>query len=210
MKLNSIDRKTLNIALPLILSNITIPLVGFVDNLVMGHLGSSIYIGAIGIGSIIISYILFSFGFIKSITTGHISQTNGLGDYEKLFTSLSQIFVITFIISFLIILLRTNIIDLSMQLMDASASVKENSTIYLEYRIWSVPAIFLRDILIGYLIGIQLFEDQTKFIQKLLDNKLLTIRAAENVIRILPPLNVRKKEIDLALKIIKKVCLNYK
>ncbi len=63
---------------------------------------------------------------------------------------------------------------------------------------------------VGLLIGIQLFEDQTKFIQKLLDNKLLTIRAAENVIRILPPLNVRKKEIDLALKIIKKVCLNYK
>ena len=63
---------------------------------------------------------------------------------------------------------------------------------------------------VGLLIGIQLFEDQTKFIQKLMDNKLLTIRAAENVIRILPPLNVRKKEIDLALKIIKKVCLNYK
>ena len=47
-------------------------------------------------------------------------------------------------------------------------------------------------------------------IQMLMDNKLLTIRAAENVIRILPPLNVKKKEIDLALKIIKKVCLTYK
>ena len=59
---------------------------------------------------------------------------------------------------------------------------------------------------VGYLIGLQLFFDQTKFIQKLMDNKLLTIRAAENVIRILPPLNVRKKELDQALKIIKKVC----
>ena len=49
-------------------------------------------------------------------------------------------------------------------------------------------------------------QDQTKFIKKLMDNKLLTIRAAENVIRILPPLNVKKSEIDLALKIIKKVC----
>jgi len=63
---------------------------------------------------------------------------------------------------------------------------------------------------IGFLIGIQLFHDQTNFIQKLMDNKLLTIRAAENVIRILPPLNVKKKEINLALKIIKKVCLTYK
>ncbi len=63
---------------------------------------------------------------------------------------------------------------------------------------------------VGFLIGLQLFNDQTKFIQKLMDDKLLTIRAAENVIRILPPLNVKKQEIDLALKTIKKVCLTYK
>jgi acetylornithine/N-succinyldiaminopimelate aminotransferase len=58
----------------------------------------------------------------------------------------------------------------------------------------------------GLLIGIQLKTDQTKFIKKLMDKKLLTIRAAENVVRVLPPLNVRKIEINLALKIIKKVC----
>jgi acetylornithine/N-succinyldiaminopimelate aminotransferase len=60
---------------------------------------------------------------------------------------------------------------------------------------------------VGLLIGLKLHTDQTKFIQKLMDNKLLTIRAAENVIRILPPLNVKKKEIDLSIKIIRKVCL---
>ena len=62
----------------------------------------------------------------------------------------------------------------------------------------------------GYLIGIQLHKDQTKFIQKLMDKKLLTIRAAENVIRILPPLNVKKNELDAALKIINKVCTELK
>ena len=59
---------------------------------------------------------------------------------------------------------------------------------------------------IGLLIGLQLFHDQTNFIKKLMENKLLTIRASENVIRILPPLNVKKREIDMALKIINKVC----
>ena len=59
---------------------------------------------------------------------------------------------------------------------------------------------------VGLLIGLQLFKDQTEFIKKLMENKLLTIRAAENVIRILPPLNVKKREIDIALKIIRKVC----
>ena len=62
----------------------------------------------------------------------------------------------------------------------------------------------------GLLIGIQLHTDQTKFIKKLMDNKLLTIRAAENVVRILPPLNVKKNEIDLAIKIIDKVCSEIK
>ena len=63
---------------------------------------------------------------------------------------------------------------------------------------------------VGLLIGLQLFDDQTKFINKLMINKLLTIRAAENVVRILPPLNVKKSEIDLALKIINKVCKEIK
>ena len=59
----------------------------------------------------------------------------------------------------------------------------------------------------GLLIGIQLHTDQTNFIKKLMDNKLLTIRAAENIVRILPPLNVKKNEIDQAIKVIKKVCI---
>ena len=62
----------------------------------------------------------------------------------------------------------------------------------------------------GLLIGIQLFKDQNKFIKELMKNKLLTIRAAENVVRILPPLNVKKKDIDLAVTILKKVCKTYK
>ena len=61
----------------------------------------------------------------------------------------------------------------------------------------------------GFLIGLQLHKDQTDFIKKLMDYKLLTIRAAENVVRILPPLNVKKSELDLAITIIKKVCANY-
>ena len=62
----------------------------------------------------------------------------------------------------------------------------------------------------GLLIGIQLHKDQTVFIKKLMDKKLLTIRAAENVVRVLPPLNVKKKEIDQAIKIINKVCTELK
>ena len=62
---------------------------------------------------------------------------------------------------------------------------------------------------IGFLIGLQFFNDPTKFIKKLQDNNLLTIRSGENTIRILPPLNVKKSEIDIAIKIIRKVCKEF-
>jgi len=61
----------------------------------------------------------------------------------------------------------------------------------------------------GFLIGLQLYDNQNQFIKKLMDNKLLTIKAAENVIRILPPLNVKKSELNIALRIINKVCSTY-
>ncbi len=61
----------------------------------------------------------------------------------------------------------------------------------------------------GFLIGLQVYNDQIGFIKKLMDNRLLTIKASENVIRILPPLNVRKSEIDEAIKILNKVCSTY-
>ena len=62
----------------------------------------------------------------------------------------------------------------------------------------------------GLLLGLCLYNDQTNFIKKLLNNKLLTVRAAENVVRLLPPLNVTKQEINIGLKIIDKVCKNYR
>ena len=60
-----------------------------------------------------------------------------------------------------------------------------------------------------FLIGLKLQKDQSNFIKKLMDKRLLTIRAAENVVRILPPLNVKKSELNFAIKIIKKVCSEY-
>ena len=150
-----IDKNTLKIAIPLIISNITIPLVGFVDNVMMGHLGSMVYLGAIGVGSIIISYILFSFGFIKSLTTGFVSQHTGSSNTKELLLSLSHLLLISSFISFLIIFFRDQIIMFSLNFMNASSEVNINSKIYLDYRIWSIPAIFLRDILIGYYIGVQ-------------------------------------------------------
>tara|TARA_B100001758_G_scaffold5782_1_gene4485 strand:- start:991 stop:2208 length:1218 start_codon:yes stop_codon:yes gene_type:complete len=121
----------------------------------MGHLGSVIYIGAIGVGAIIISYILFSFGFIKSLTTGFVSQHSGSKSDLKLLLSLAHLTLIASSISIVIIFFREEIVFFSLMLMDPSLEVSQGAKIYLDYRIWSVPAIFYRDILIGYYIGSQ-------------------------------------------------------
>ena len=88
-------------------------------------------------------------------------------------------------------------------------NVKKNSLLFINglKRIQKdYPSVIKEVRGIGLLLGLQLFKDQSKFIDKLLENKMLTIRASENVVRILPPLNVSKKEIYIALKIIRKVC----
>ena len=86
------DRQILKIALPLIFSNLSVPLVGFVDNAVLGHLSSPVYLASAGLGAIIMSYVLFSFGFIKSTTTGFISQIDHM-DHLKSVRSIYQVFI---------------------------------------------------------------------------------------------------------------------
>ena len=92
---------------------------------------------------------------MKSITTGFVSQSTGSRDFESLFKSIYQLLFITAIISFVILFLRENIIYYALNLVEGSQDVLNSSRIYLEIRIWSIPAIFIRDILIGYYIGTQ-------------------------------------------------------
>ena len=147
-----VDRQILKIAIPLIFSNLSVPLVGLVDNAVLGHLSSPIYLASAGLGAIIMSYILFSFGFIKSTTTGYISQIDHLSE-DKTIKSIYQIFIIASFISFVLLILKDFIISTSLNILGGSGEINQNAAIYLDIRFWSIPAIFLRDIFIGYLIG---------------------------------------------------------
>lgn len=147
-----VDRQILKIAIPLIFSNLSVPLVGLVDNAVLGHLSSPIYLASAGLGAIIMSYILFSFGFIKSTTTGYISQIDHLSE-DKTIKSIYQIFIIASFISFVLLILKDFIISVSLNILGESGDINQNAAIYLDIRFWSIPAIFLRDIFIGYLIG---------------------------------------------------------
>lgn len=159
----SIDRQILKIALPLVFSNLSVPLVGLVDNAVLGHLNSPLYLASAGLGAIIMSYILFSFGFIKSTTTGYISQFDNLGNNKKI-TTIHQIIIISALISFLLLFFKDALIWYSLSILGEPGAINDNATVYLDIRFWSIPAIFLRDIFIGYLIGIKRVSTAMKII----------------------------------------------
>ena len=154
MFLNATDRQMLKIAIPLIFSNLSVHLVGLVDNAVLGHLSSPLYLASAGLGAIIMSYVLFSFGFIKSTTTGYIAQLDHLA-HEKTVSSIYQIFIISSLISFLLLFFKDILINYSLNIIGESGLINDNAKTYLDIRFWSIPAIFIRDIFIGYLIGIK-------------------------------------------------------
>ena len=149
---NYFDKQIFKIALPLVFSNLTVPLVGFVDNAVLGHLDTPIYLASAGLGAIIMSYILFSFGFIKSITTGYISQQDHLS-IEKAVSTIYQILIISLSISLILIIFKSFLIEQLLFILGNPGQINQNASVYLDIRFWSIPAIFLRDIFIGYLIG---------------------------------------------------------
>ena len=159
----SIDRQILKIALPLVFSNLSVPLVGLVDNAVLGHLNSPLYLASAGLGAIIMSYILFSFGFIKSTTTGYISQFDNLGNDKKI-TTIHQIIIISALIAFLLLFFKDALIWYSLSILGEPGAINDNASVYLDIRFWSIPAIFLRDIFIGYLIGIKRVSTAMKII----------------------------------------------
>ena len=152
--LNSLDKQIFKIALPLVFSNLSVPLVGFVDNTVLGHLDSPIYLASAGLGAIIMSYIIFSFGFIKSITTGYISQQDHLST-DKAVRTIYQILIISLFISLFLILSKSFLIDQLLYFLGNPGQINQNASVYLDIRFWSIPAIFIRDIFVGYLIGIK-------------------------------------------------------
>ena len=131
------DRQILKIALPLIFSNLSVPLVGFVDNAVLGHLSSPVYLASAGLGAIIMSYVLFSFGFIKSTTTGFISQIDHL-NHLKSVRSIYQVFIITALISIILLLSKDFLIITSLNIMGEAGVINSNASIYLDIRFWSM------------------------------------------------------------------------
>ena len=149
------NKSILKLAIPNIISNITVPLLGLVDMILMGHLDSTIYIGAIALGGTIFSVLYSFFSFLRAGTTGFTAQSLGRNDQTEIIYSLYRSLIIGIPIIFFILILQTPIAKISNILLDGSSEVKQLAIKYFYIRIWAAPANIILYCLNGWFVGMQ-------------------------------------------------------
>ena len=143
------------LSIPVFFSNIAIPLVGIVDTGLMGNLGETKYLAATSIATSVMTMIVWSFGFLQMGTVGIVSQAYGRSDYREIVKTLLRNFIIALAVAF-IILIFTPLIKISIaHFFSTSNELSELINIYLNVRVFSIPAELVIYILVGFYLGIQ-------------------------------------------------------
>ena len=139
----------------MILSNLTIPLLGLVDTAVMGHMSDAWYLGGIALGALIFSFVYWGFGFLRMGTTGLTAQALGQQNANELRATLARAVILALSLSLVLLFLQTPVRDLSLWLLDASNEVENAAAAYFDVRIWSAPATLINYVFIGWFLGMQ-------------------------------------------------------
>jgi len=151
----SVHRKIIALALPMILSNISIPLLGLVDSIVIGHLEQAWYLGGVALGSTVVMFIVSMCNFLRMSTTGLTAQAFGKKDSLAILMTLAHALLIAFGLSVVLLLAKEYIVELAFMLTNASDNVQLNAQAYLSIRMWGIPAALFNFAILGWLIGLQ-------------------------------------------------------
>ncbi|WP_281019542.1 MULTISPECIES: MATE family efflux transporter [unclassified Minwuia] len=153
------DRATLirvwHLAWPVILSNVTTPLLGLVDTAVVGRLPGPEYIGAVAIGAAAFTGIFWMFGFLRMGTTGFVAQAMGAGDFTEVRAILGRAILIAVLFGALLVTLQQPLWSGAIHLLDPSATVQGLAEQYFSIRVWTGPAALVNYALLGFFIGMQ-------------------------------------------------------
>ena len=146
-------RSVLTVAVPIMLSNVSEPLIGVVNTAVIGQLPDPYYIGAIAVGALIFSFIFWGFGFLRLSTGGLSAQATGAGDTPELVAVLARSLMIGLVAGFGLIALSPLIREVAFDLIGGSAHILEHGETYFNYRIWAAPAALSNYCVMGWFIG---------------------------------------------------------
>ena len=153
--MKKIDKQILNIAVPSIVSNITVPLLGLVDVAITGHLGAASYIGAIALGGMLFNIIYWIFAFLRMGTSGLTSQSLGRGDSDNIIRMLARSIAIAFAIAVTLLVLQVPLRELGLLIMQPTEEVRLLTVTYYNICIWGAPATLGLFALTGWFIGMQ-------------------------------------------------------
>ncbi|MBQ9667037.1 MAG: MATE family efflux transporter [Bacteroidaceae bacterium] len=153
--MNLRDRQILHIALPSIVSNITVPLLGLIDVAITGHLGSAAYIGAIAVGGMLFNIIYWMFAFLRMGTSGMTSQAFGARDLTEVVSVLLRALFVSLGISVLMLCLQVPVRELSLYIIMPSEEVAALTRTYYNICIWGAPAALSLFVLTGWYVGMQ-------------------------------------------------------
>jgi len=148
-------RKIFAIALPMVLSNISAPLLGLVDTAVIGHLPESYYLAGVALGSMIISLLFWILVFLRMSTTGLVAQAYGESNAQKTQQLLVQSVLIALTLACILIVLQTPISMIAFHFVEGSEQVLQSAHQYFDIRIWSAPAALTNMVLLGWMLGMQ-------------------------------------------------------
>ncbi len=147
-------RAVLSVAVPVMLSNVSTPLIGVVDTGVVGRLPDPAYIGAVAIGSLILSFVFWAFGFLRMGTTGLAAQAAGAGDPDETAAVLARGLLVAGAAGAGLILLQRPIRETAFFLLEGSAGVEQLAGEYFDIRIWAAPVTLANYALLGWFIGL--------------------------------------------------------
>ncbi|WP_338158148.1 MATE family efflux transporter [uncultured Phocaeicola sp.] len=153
--MSPINRQILHIAIPSIISNITVPLLGLVDVTIVGHLGSASYIGAIAVGGMLFNMIYWIFGFLRMGTGGLTAQAYGQHNTQEGTRILLRSLSVSLLLALVLLVLQYPIRLIAFMLIDASPEVQELATRYFHICIWGAPATLGLYSFTGWFIGMQ-------------------------------------------------------
>lgn len=153
MNVSPFYKQIFALALPIIVSNISVPLLGLVDTAVVGHLDDASYLAGVTLGAALFSFLFWGFGFLRMGTTGAVAQAAGAGEWAAVIRLLQQGVAMALGIATLLLLFQFWLVPAGLALLADSGSAREQAVLYAGVRIWSAPAVLINYVLMGWFLA---------------------------------------------------------
>jgi MATE family multidrug resistance protein len=148
-------RRVLALAFPIVLANLTQPILGAVDTAVAGHLDSASYLGGVALGGLFFNFVFWGFGFLRMGTTGLVAQAHGAANQAELRNTVLRALLIAAAIGAAVLALQLPLIDYALRLIGGSDAVQRHARIYCHARIWAAPLALGNYVVLGWMLGTQ-------------------------------------------------------